>query len=189
MPCHRSTLAFALTFILAITGVLACGGSTPADQPRPDATTPDPTEVRPASSAEAEPGAEAGSAPPATGLKRGRFIPPLKGAAEVAYTRPQTKRAGKEIVTTFQIQNLSDAPIAGLQIDEYWWDKSNEVVGGDRFRHRALLQPGEIATVELRSEWNTRMDRSNYNFKHAHGNVKPKQVPKLEPRPEEETQE
>jgi hypothetical protein len=121
-------------------------------------------------------------APPATATQPAapaKFIPPVRGEAELAYLKPVTKRDGKEIVTTIKVKNLSKGPIAGLKVDENWYDKAGDPVTGDTFRHRKLMMPGEVLDVTLRTPVNPKMDRNSYNFSHANGTIKPKLVPKL----------
>ncbi len=98
----------------------------------------------------------------------------------MAYTRPQYKRDGNVTITTMRIQNLASAPIAGLRIDEFWYDKAgNPVTGAQSFRLQRPLPPGEIIDVELRVQVVPNMERSQVQFEHANGKVKPTLVPKL----------
>ena len=61
-----------------------------------------------------------------------------------------TKREGNMIVTTIKIKNLSTGAIAGLKVDEFWYDKDGEpVTGSQPFRWRKPLQPGEVIDVVL----------------------------------------
>ncbi len=125
-------------------------------------------------------GTFAGAARAAGQQPRPRFVPPVKGQAEIGYLKPQTKVVGAEVVTIFKIKNLSTGAIAGLQVDEYWWDKENNPVGGDRERVKKPLMPGEVVTIELRTQKNPRMFRNNYQFTHANGTIKAKVLTKLE---------
>lgn len=109
-----------------------------------------------------------------------RYVPPIRGDAEVAMTKPVTKRTKDEIITTFSVKNTSTTgSIAGLKVSEYWYDKSGNPVSGDEFRYRKPLMPGEVIPIELRSPVNPKMDRSQYKFEQANGAVKPKQVAKF----------
>jgi hypothetical protein len=113
-------------------------------------------------------------APPAAPAK---FVPPIRGVAELGILSPVTKRVGKEVVTVIKIKNLSTAgSIAGLKVDEYWYDKAGDPVTGDTFRYRKPLLPGEVIEVTLRTPVNPRMDRNQYNFSHANGNIKTKRM-------------
>jgi hypothetical protein len=116
-------------------------------------------------------------APPAAPAK---FVPPIRGVAELGILQPVTKRVGKEVVTVIKIKNLSTAgSIAGLKVDEYWYDKAGDPVTGDTFRYRKPLLPGEVIEVTLRTPVNPRMDRNQYNFTHANGNIKTKRFTKF----------
>jgi hypothetical protein len=118
------------------------------------------------------------AAPPAqTPAARPRLSAPVRGVAQLAYTKPVIKNAkidGRDfIVTTFQIKNLEKGSIAGLRIEEFWYDRAGDPVTGDDFRHLKPLQPGEIITVTLETPRNPRMDRNSYKFTHANGEIKP----------------
>jgi hypothetical protein len=118
--------------------------------------------------------------PPMTSVLAGKkFTPPLKGAADVQYTKPVTKKEKELVVTTFQVKNMSNAPIARFTVDETWYDdKGNVVTGGKGVI--GLLQPGEIQTMRIETGWNPKMKANNWNFSHANGTVpKPKRVDKL----------
>jgi hypothetical protein len=109
-----------------------------------------------------------------------KLISPVRGEATVEYTRPATKRAGANVVTTITIKNTSSAPIAGFRLEENWADKSGNLAGGDIYRHPKPLMPGEVINVTLTSPYNARMTNNSYNFVHANGTVKPKNVPKID---------
>jgi hypothetical protein len=108
-----------------------------------------------------------------------KFVKPIKGVAEIGYLRPQVKVAGNEVVTTMKIKNLSNGAIAGLRVDEFWYDKAGGMLPGDSKRVRQPIMPGEVVTVELRTPRNPKMDRNSYQFTHANGTCKPKILSKL----------
>jgi hypothetical protein len=142
---------------LALVGAfLLVAGAAAGQAPKP-ATTPAP----------------AGQAPAA----RPRLVPPVRGVAQVAYTKPVVKAAKQEgrdfIVTTFQVKNTATGSIAGFMVEEFWYDKGGEPVTGDRFRYPKPLQPGEVITVTLNTPRNPKMDRNSYKFSHANGDIKP----------------
>jgi len=166
-----------LTFVSAC--LLALPGCT-ADQP--DAVADDEAEAAtPAPAAppaeQATPAAGAAQPSPATPAK---FIPPIRGQAELGFMTPVSKRVGKEIVTVIKVKNLSNTgSIAGLKVDEYWYDKAGDPVSGDTFRYRKPLMPGEVIEVTLRTPVNEKMDRNSYQFAHANGEIKTKKVSKF----------
>ena len=126
---------------------------------------------------QAKPAAPA-QTPPVTPTK---FVPPIRGQAELGFLKPVTKREKNgDIVTVIKVKNLSTTgSIAGLKVDEYWYDKAGDPVSGDTFRYRKPLMPGEVIDVTLRTPFNPKMDRNSYNFSHANGEIKTKQMPKF----------
>lgn len=119
------------------------------------------------------------AAPAAQAAPR-KLISPVRGDATVEYTKPATKRAGANVVTTLVIKNTSPAPIAGFRLEENWADKAGNLAGGDVYRHPRPFMPGEVITVTLTTPFNARMTSNSYNFVHANGVVKPKAVPKID---------
>jgi hypothetical protein len=171
----HSMLACASALLLA---TAACVNSE-----QPDAVA-DAEPVAAVASAEPAPAAAEPTTPEAPdqaqNAERAKFVPPIRGQAELGYTKPVTKREGKEIVSIIKVKNLSTTgSIAGLKIDENWYDKAGNPVTGDTFRYRKPLMPGEVIEVTLRTPINPPMDRNSYNFTHANGTIKTTLVPKL----------
>jgi hypothetical protein len=120
--------------------------------------------------------APAATTPPSTT----KLISPIRGQAELGYLKPVTKREGNMIVTTIKVKNLSNGPIAGLKVDEFWYDKQGEpVTGAQPFRYKKALMPNEVIDVVLKVPTNPKMDRNQYKFEHANGTIKTKLLPKL----------
>ena len=110
----------------------------------------------------------------------GKLAPPIRGQAELGYTKPVSKRDGKgNIVTTIKVKNMSTGAIAGLKVDEFWYDKGGDPVTGDTFRYRKPLQPQEVIEVTLTTPINPKMDRNQYKFEHLNGTIKTTLLPKL----------
>jgi hypothetical protein len=129
-------------------------------------------QAKPAAQAQA-PAAQAPAAP-------AKFVPPIRGQAELGVLKPVTKRVGNEIVTVIKVKNLSTAgAIAGLKVDEFWYDKGGDPVSGDTFRYRKPLLPGEVIEVTLRTPANPKMNSNQYNFSHANGEIKTKRMEKF----------
>ena len=125
-------------------------------------------------------GKPATPAPSAAPAAPAKFVPAIRGDAEVSMSKPVTKRTKDEIVTTFKVKNVSSTgSIAGLKISEFWYDKGGNPVSGDEFRYRKPLMPNEVIDVELKSPINPKMASSQYKFEQANGAVKPTVVPKL----------
>jgi hypothetical protein len=123
--------------------------------------------------------AQATQAPLTPILSGKKFVAPLKGLAEVEFTKPVTKREKDRVVTRIQVKNATTAPIARLSIDETWYDKGGSIVAGGKGIIAGLLQPGEVQTVTIETVYNAKMAANNYNFAHANGTVKPRRVEKL----------
>lgn len=169
-----------LVLVVSLVGVgltaIGCGGGAPAEEAAAPAAAPT---LPPPSLGEA-----------AEGEERPRFIAPIRGIAELAYLKPDTEVVSGEVVTQITVQNRATGAIAGLKIDEYWWDADGNPLPGDSERLRQPLMPGEVAVIELRVPRNSRMNRNNYNFSHANGEIKATLVPELpDPEPVEEAEE
>jgi hypothetical protein len=132
--------------------------------------------IAPAALAQTPP---APAAPAAQAAPR-KLISPLRGEATVEYTRPTTTRKGTNVITTMTVKNTSTGPIAGFRIEESWADKTGNLAGGDVYRHPKPFMPGEVIQVTLTTPANPRMSSNSFNFVHANGTVKPKNVPKIE---------
>jgi hypothetical protein len=116
----------------------------------------------------------------ATPTPRPKLISPVRGLAEVHVTRPVTKRDGKMVVTTMRVQNKANGPIAGLKVDEFWYDKGGDPVTGGTFRNPKPLMPNEVIEVTIRTPSVPDMDRNSYKFVHANGEVKTTNVAKID---------
>lgn len=115
------------------------------------------------------------AAPPAAPAAEAprRLVPPIRGQAELGFTKPVTKRSGQEITTTIKVKNLSKTnTIVGLKVDEFWYDKAGNPVTGDQYRHKRPLMPEESIDVVLHTPVNPKMDRNQYKFEHANGTIK-----------------
>ena len=105
-------------------------------------------------------------------VARPKLVAPVRGEARIGTLKPNTKVVGEEVVTTIQVKNLMNAPVAGFRVEEFWYDKSNNLVPGSREIVRMPIQPGEVITVTLHTPKDLRMSRNNYRFSHANGTVK-----------------
>ena len=125
--------------------------------------------------------AQTQSPPPLQSVLAGKkFTPPIKGTADVEYTKPITKRDKDMVVTRIMVKNISNAPIPRLTIDETWYAKDGQIVTGGKGFINGLLQPGEVKTIEIQTPYNAKMNANNWNFSHANGQVKPHQVKALD---------
>ncbi len=107
---------------------------------------------------------------------RAKFVAPIKGEAKIEVLPGESKYVGKEIVTTFKIKNMSNAPIALLKLDEYWYDKGGKLVSSDTQRYAKPFSPGEIIEMTTRAPRLPGAERAQRVFSHAHGKVDAKPV-------------
>src|SRR5918999_5992734 len=116
--------------LLALAGAVLLVAAVGAEQAKP-AVTPKAAPQRPS---------DEGAAPAAPT----KLIAPARGEVELGHTRPVPAREGNMVVTRIKVKNLANAAIAGLKVDELWYDKSgNPVAGSPSFRYRKPLMPGE----------------------------------------------
>src|SRR5687767_2106051 len=105
-------------FLAALAGVVVAVAGASAQAPKPAAAAP-----------------AAAQAPAA----KPRLVAPVRGVAQLGYTKPVVKRGkigGKDfIITTIQVKNMATGAIAGLKVDEFWYDKGGNPVTGDNYRH------------------------------------------------------
>ena len=108
-----------------------------------------------------------------------KYVAPIRGVADIAYLKPVTTVDYKTnlVTTVIKVKNIStNGSIAGLKVEEYWWDKANNPVTGSKDRLLKPLMPGEIVTLTLKTPKDPRMASNNYVFTHANGPVKTKEV-------------
>jgi hypothetical protein len=117
-------------------------------------------------------------APPMTQVLAGKkFTPPLRGMAEIQYTKPTAKRDKEIVVSTIYVKNMSKAPVARLTVNETWYDGTGAVVTGGK-GVVLLLQPGEVQEMHIESTVNPKMKTNTWAFSHANGGVTPVAVEK-----------
>ena len=125
--------------------------------------------------APATPAADAAAAPEGELAERPRFVAPVRGVAQLGYTAPVVTNEqidGRNfVVTTMEVKNMADGSIAGLMVDEFWYDRPGNNIGGDNYRHPTPLQPDEVITITLETLHDPRMDRNQYSFTHANGDI------------------
>jgi len=117
-------------------------------------------------------------APPSPELLKARMKPALHGTAYVEIMQGPPKRVGTDIVTVTKVKNVSDAPIVGLRLDEYWYAGGKEASLGTA-RLRQALAVNEVVEMTTSAPIKPGMDRSQLQFSQANGPVKPKQVKKF----------
>ena len=118
-------------------------------------------------------------APVSEELMKARMKPAVKGTAFIEVIPGQSKRVAGDVVTVTKVKNISNAPIVGLRVDEWWYAKGQQVSGGD-YRLRYPLAPGETAELTTKSPIKPDMSGgSNLQFTHANGAVKTTRVKKF----------
>jgi len=108
------------------------------------------------------------------------FKPPVRGAAQVEFTKPVIKREGDTVVEKIEVKNNSTQPIARLTIEAIYYDKAGTVIANGRGFINGLLGPGKVQTVTVETPYSPKMNSSNYKFSHANGTVTPTKVDKIE---------
>lgn len=115
------------------------------------------------------------TAPAGEAAERPRLATPVRGVAQLGYLRPDVENGqidGRDfVITTMEVKNMADGSIAGLQVDEFWYDSGGNAVTGANYRHPTPLQPGEEITITLETPRNPAMDRNQYSFTHANGDI------------------
>jgi hypothetical protein len=120
-------------------------------------------------------------APPMQPILAGKkFTPPVRGQAEIEYTKEPTRREGSTLITKIHVKNTSTAPIARLKVTETWYDKKNAELPGGEGVINGLLQPGEVQVIEVRTPTNPNFNVQMLMFAHANGSVKPHAVKSLD---------
>jgi hypothetical protein len=119
--------------------------------------------------------AAAQAAPPA----KAKFVPLVKGVAEIEVIQSPSKKVGKEIWTVLKIKNTSSGSIGLLRVDELWYNKDLKHVSGDSQSIKRAMLPGEVVEVTLKSPEVPNLYRSQYAFSHANGTIKAKSVKKF----------
>ena len=107
-----------------------------------------------------------------------KWVPPIKGTGTVEFidTRRRVKGA---VETTFKLKNTSKGAIALLVVEELWYNAKGEIASNGTYRHRQLLNPGEIIEFTITSPDKGSLNSNNLMFKHANGKIDPKRVKKL----------
>ena len=118
------------------------------------------------------PPAQAAAAP-------GKWVPPQKGEVTVDFIQSKAARIKGEIQTKMKVKNTSKGAIALLSVEEIWYNTKREIASNGVYRHRQLINPGEIIEFTISSPEKPDLYTNMLMFKHANGTVKPTKVPKL----------
>jgi len=105
-----------------------------------------------------------------------RFVPPIRGTADIEILAPKTRVEGSDVVTEIKVRNASTGAIAMLRVDETWYDKAGDAIAGDTYRHRKLFLPGDVIDVVLRCPKSSKYFQNTFQFTHANGKIEVKTV-------------
>ena len=88
--------------------------------------------------------AQAPAAPDFKPILAGKnFTPPVRGAADVEFTKPVTKRDGDTVVDKVEVKNVSTQPIARLTVEAIYYDKAGTVIANGKGFINGLLPAGK----------------------------------------------
>jgi hypothetical protein len=118
------------------------------------------------------------AAPPAPAAPA-KWVPPQKGEVTVDFWQGKQTNVKGEIVSPIKVKNTSKGSIALLAVEEIWYNTKREIATNGTYRHRALLNPGEVIEFKIVSPNKPNLYSNMLMFKHANGTVKPNKVPKL----------
>jgi hypothetical protein len=116
-----------------------------------------------------------------TVVAQAKFVPPIKGEAEIQVIMGKPDVDHKANIVTIKIRAKNISPtgsIAGLKCENFWWDKANSPtpVSVGTARLKKPLLPGEEATLEIQVPYDAKMFRDTYVFSHGNGKIKAKPV-------------
>jgi hypothetical protein len=127
--------------------------------------------------AQVKPAAPAASTPaPAAPAK---WVPPIKGEATIEFIQGKPQRVKDEIQTKFKVKNTSKGSIALLSVEEYWYNTKREIASNGVYKHKALLNPGEVVEFTISCPTKPDIYTNMLMFKHSNGTIKPTKVDKF----------
>ena len=119
------------------------------------------------------------AAAPSAAVAKARMSNPVKGTAYIEVIQGAAKKVGGDMVTVTRVKNVSNAPIAGLRVDEFWYNQKLAQVSGAQARVRAPIAPGEVVEITTESPVKPDLYKSQLAFSHANGKVDTKIVKKF----------
>ena len=127
--------------------------------------------------AQAKPAVDKAPPPPPAPAK---FVPQVKGEGYVEFMQAKPQRVKGEIHTKIKLKNTSKGSLGLVSVEEIWYNTKREIASSGIYRHRALLNPGEIIEFEIVSPDKPDLYTNMLMFKHAGGTIKPTKVTKLQ---------
>jgi hypothetical protein len=119
------------------------------------------------------------TAAPAAPSAPAKWVPPQKGEVTVDFIQGKAARVKGEVQTKMKVKNTSKGSIALLSVEEIWYNTKREIASNGTYRHRQLLNPGEIIEFTISSPEKPDLYSNVLMFKHANGTVKPNKVTKM----------
>ena len=65
-------------------------------------------------------------------------------------------------------------------MEEIWYNTKREIASNGQYRHKALLNPGEVIEFTIISPEKPDLYTNMLMFKHANGTIEPKKVTKFQ---------
>lgn len=106
-------------------------------------------------------------------------VTPIRGDAEIGVLKPVSDVDHKAgiVHTIIKVKNLSPThSIAGLKVEEFWYDRAGNPVTGSKARLAKPLMPLEIVELKLDTPKDPKMFQNSYTFSHANGKIKIKNM-------------
>jgi hypothetical protein len=109
-----------------------------------------------------------------------KWIPPIKGTASLEFIESKPTKVKDEIQTKMRVRNTSKGAIALLTVEELWYNTKREIASNGVYRHKQLLNPGDIIEFTISSPVKPDLYQNMLMFKHANGTIDPKRVTKFQ---------
>ena len=103
----------------------------------------------------------------------------MKGEASVEFIQSKATPVKDEVQTKIKVRNTSKGSIALLSVEEIWYNNKGEITSNGIYRHKQLLNPGEVIEFTVSSLKKPDLYQNMLMFKHAYGTIKPTKVAKL----------
>jgi hypothetical protein len=136
------------------------------------------TKPAPATAPSTKPASAPSTTPPPAAPAK--FVPQVKGEGTVDFVKSKPRRVGGEIVTTMKLKNTSKGSLGLLSVEEIWYNTKRQIASNGVYRHRALLNPGDVIEFEIKSKEMPDLYSNLFMFKHANGTVKATEVKKIQ---------
>jgi hypothetical protein len=110
-----------------------------------------------------------------------KFVPQVKGEGTVDFVLLKGQVIKGEIHQKVRLKNTSKGSLGLLSVEQLWYSsKTKDIASTGVYRHRALLNPGDIIEFTIVSPNKPDLYSNRLMFRHANGVVKPNPVKKVE---------